>query len=158
VLKAIYLDKARVVISADKWKALRADESYRRIRAFDNGKLRALATWEGKVLLKKGQTIADAAIYALEVHNILSTDAFGNPLDRPQVVRDVAASGIYRTEEALVAVYEDLLVRFAGCEWVPSDTTPGGSRLIEKGNVYAPIDKGTPAYEEGLDMTRYGSW
>lgn len=153
----IYRDRGGVWLATARWVSLRADLDYVRIRAYDNGKMRAIVEWIGKAIVEKGSE-AYAAMFELAVENIISTDAeSGEKLAKPKYVKDVSACEKFRTEAEAIAAYEDLVVRYAGCEWVPSED-PSGFRLLERGNKLAPLDKNVPVIEDGMDETNYGSW
>lgn len=154
----IYRDREGAPITPAKWSELQNHPDYKFIHRYDNGKLRVIGTWVGKASLKQGQPASSATLYQLEVINIVTTDLEGNALPEPKEIKDIAASGAFRTEAELTNSYEDLLVRYAGCEWVPSGRTSSGVQLVEHGNRYAPLDRAVPVIEDGLDTSSFGSW
>lgn len=156
--KTVFLGRMRNPITKEYFDRVRGDPAYVQVRAFDNGKIRAYALWRGHATLKSGQPLSDAKVFELVVENIITVDAEDRPLPAVKVVRDPATSGWFRTEQEMINAYEDLLVRYAGCEWVPSSSTASGLQLIERGNKLAPLDKSVPVPDESVNSECYGAW
>ncbi|WP_174986198.1 hypothetical protein [Burkholderia lata] len=53
-------------------------------------------------------------------------------------IPDPTASREFRSEQELIDAYEDILVRYAGCEWLPSSDGQGGRQFVERGNLLVP--------------------
>jgi hypothetical protein len=71
----------------------------------------------------------------LNLTNIVTTDGEGRPLDVSRRSPDPTATREFRTAEEVLDAYEDILVRYAGCEWLSSTNGEGGRQFVEKGNV-----------------------
>lgn len=38
----------------------------------------------------------------------------------------------------MINAYEDILVRFGSCEWLPSSDWQSGRQFVERGNLFVP--------------------
>jgi hypothetical protein len=97
-------------------------------------------------------------VFAMVVVNIVSTDGEGRLLPEVRRVIDPTATREFRTEQECIDAYEDILVRYADCEWLTD--AKGATVLAEKGNVLVPIPPDTPDVR-GMDPDvagLAGSW
>jgi hypothetical protein len=78
-------------------------------------------------------------------------------LPEPAPQLDPALSGEFRTEQECIDAYEDALVRFGGCEWLPGSDGP---MFVEHGNKLVPRPPDVPD-TRGMDpdvADLAGSW
>lgn len=157
--RTLYLDHESKQITRKQWAELLDDDDYKKeLRHFNNGKIDVVLKWVGQCVLMPGQPSTHAKPFEMVVHNILTTDSEGVPLPEPKLVRDVDADGRFTNMKTAVEVYEDFLVTYCGCEFVPSGLTESGTQIIEHGNKYKPISKDVPIIEDGIDTSSFGSW
>ncbi|MDP9155324.1 MAG: hypothetical protein M3O74_13850 [Pseudomonadota bacterium] len=154
------VDRKGVAINKATWERYNADHAYRFFKEFDNGKIHVTCEWIG--IQRNADTVPRQhwKLFRLNVVNIVSTDGEGRPLPEPRRVADPTATRDFRTEKECVDAYEDILVRYAGCEWLPSSNGEDGRRFLEHGNVLVPpppdaVD--TRGLEKGVSDLA-GSW
>lgn len=156
-----YINRAGEIVPLQEWRNLRKNKGYTHIREFENDRLYAAVLWSGE--------INDAATippehwkpYRLIVVNIVSFDAEGLPLPEPKRVHDPDVSCEFRTEREAIESYEDLLVRYARCAWLPSAFKEGEHHFVEKDNKLAPPPPDAPTVKAGeveIDPAIVGSW
>ncbi|WP_155753730.1 hypothetical protein [Burkholderia anthina] len=133
-----YMRRDRLPITAADWKNLRSNREYTIVREFENERISVTAEWCGAV--KNGMNIPKQhwKPFMLSVTNIVTTDGEGRQLDKPIRTPDPTASREFRSEQELIDAYEDILVRYAGCEWLPSSDGQGGRQFVERGNLLVP--------------------
>ncbi|CAG9229409.1 hypothetical protein [Burkholderia vietnamiensis] len=133
-----YMDRKRLAITCARWEQLRKEHDYALVREYENERISVTAEWCGSI--KNGTTIPQQhwKPFRLSVVNIVSTDGEGRPLEKPLRTADPTASREFRSEQELVDAYEDILVRYAGCEWLPSSDGQGGRQFVERGNILVP--------------------
>lgn len=75
-------------------------------------------------------------------------------------VPDPTASREFRSEQELIDAYEDILVRYAGCEWLPSSDGQEGGQFVERGNILVlpPLDSVDVRGMEDEMADIAGSW
>jgi hypothetical protein len=155
-----YINRQGGKISRAAWLAHRKDRDYVVIKEFENDRIFALIEWLG--VGKNAENVPQAhwKLYRLNVENIVTTDGEGRPLDAPRRSPDVMMTREFRTEKEALEAYEDLLVRFGGCEWLPSSSGEGGRQFVERDNVLLPPPPDVPDTrgmdEEIQDIA--GSW
>ncbi|MEZ2310802.1 hypothetical protein AB6809_29580 [Paraburkholderia sp. RCC_158] len=133
-----FVSKEGHLLQQVEWQRLQKDPAYRFFREFENSRIHATCEWLG--VQKNSKTIPRAhwKLYRLNVENIVTTDGEGRPLDAPRRTPDPQVSREFRTMQECIDAYEDLLVRYADCEWLPSSTGEGGRQFVEKGNILVP--------------------
>ncbi|WP_175918306.1 hypothetical protein [Burkholderia pyrrocinia] len=155
-----YMRRDRLPITAADWKNLRSDRKYTVVREFENERINVTAEWCGAI--KNGTSIPQQhwKPFALFVTNIVTTNGEGRPLEKLLRTTDPTASREFRSEQELIDAYEDILVRYADCEWLPSSDGQGGRQFIERGNILitpSPDAVDTRGMEEEVaDIA--GSW
>lgn len=154
------VDRRGVAINKVTWERHHADHSYRFFREFENEKIHVTCEWVG--IARNAQTIPKQhwKLYRLNVVNIVSTDGEGRPLDAPRRAPDPQATREFRTEQEAIDAYEDILVRYADCEWLPSSMGESGRQFVEKGNILVPPPPDVPD-TRGMDediADLAGSW
>ncbi|KVE36828.1 hypothetical protein [Burkholderia sp. BDU5] len=133
-MAAGYMGRDRVPISGIVWKTRRPDREYTIIRAFENERLRVTAEWYGAITNGAAIPHVQRKPFRLLVINIITTDGEGRALERPLRMSDRTASREFRFEHELIDAYEeDILVRFGGCEWLPSSDWQSGRQFVERG-------------------------
>jgi hypothetical protein len=147
-------------ITQAAWVALQKNHAYRFFREFENEKIRVTCEWLG--FQKNAKTIPKQhwKLYRLDVENIVTTDGEGRPLDAPRRSPDPQATREFRTEQEAIDAYEDILVRYADCEWLPSSRGESGRQFVEKGNILVPPPPDVPD-TRGMDediADLAGSW
>jgi hypothetical protein len=155
-----FVNRNGVTIPGPTWEELQANHEYRYFRQFENEKIHASCEWLG--LAKNVKTIPRKhwKLYRLNVENIVTTDGEGRPLGASRRSIDPQVTREFRTEQECIDAYEDLLVRYAGCEWLPSSTGETGRQFVEKGNVLVPPSPDVPD-TRGMDKDiadLAGSW
>jgi hypothetical protein len=156
-----YVNKDGESITLTEFRRLRADKSYVTIREFENDKLYAAVLWLGEVEDAKSVPREHWKLYGLVVMNIVTHDVDGAKYPEPLRARDPALSNRFRTEQEAIEAYEDALVRFADCSWVPSSYNSGEHHFIEKNNKLAPPPPDAPSAKAGevqFDPAIVGSW
>jgi hypothetical protein len=161
--KNVYLNRDGESISLQQWRSLRAMKEYSCIREFENDKLYVAVLWLGEVPDAKTVPPEHWKLYGVTVMNIRKYDADGVKFeDGPRRTTDPELAQRFRTEQEAIDHYEDVLVRYAGCEWLQSEVEKGGHRFIERGNKLAPPPPDAPntrlLEEAGLDPALAGSW
>ncbi|RQZ70130.1 hypothetical protein [Burkholderia sp. Bp9004] len=133
-----YMDRRRLSLQPREWSKLRQDREYTIVREFENERINVTAEWSG--VIKNGMNIPKQhwKPFVLSVVNIVTTDGEGRPLEKPLRTADPTASREFRSEQELIDAYEDILVRYAGCEWLPSSDGQGGRQFVERGNLLVP--------------------
>ncbi|NTX17906.1 hypothetical protein [Burkholderia cepacia] len=133
-----YMRRDRLPITAADWKNLRSNREYTIVREFENERISVTAEWSGAI--KNGTSIPKQhwKPFVLSVANIITTDGEGRPLEKPLRTPDPIASREFRSEQEVIDAYEDILVRYAGCEWLPSSDGQGGRQFVERGNLLVP--------------------
>ncbi|WP_175716191.1 hypothetical protein [Burkholderia anthina] len=137
-MAATYMRWNRIALSEQEWKKLRQDREYTIVREFENERINVTAEWCGAIRNGLGIPEKHWKPFMLSVVNIVTTDGEGRPLEKPVRTLDPTASREFRTEQELIDAYEDILVRYAGCEWLPSSDGQGGRQFIERGNTLVP--------------------
>lgn len=155
-----FVNKEGGSITQNAWIALQKNHTYRFFREFENDKIHVTCEWLG--LQKNGKTVPKQhwKLYRLNVVNIVSTDGEGRPLDTPRRAPDPQATREFRSEQECIDAYEDILVRYADCEWLPSSTGEHGRQFVEKGNILVPPPPDVPD-TRGMDediADLAGSW
>jgi hypothetical protein len=138
-----YMDKDGLLISKSGWINKRADDSYRTIRQFDNGKVRVLLEWYGKV--STPDSFEDYwELFQLRVFNYLDA---GQLVDDPNF-RDK----FFGTESSGVAAYEDFMLR-----WTDSLVDEEGNFTESEDNTLEqrqppppPVPTDRPSSDAGL--------
>ena len=149
----IYVDKDGSRIGMSEWQELQGQEHYRRIRHFLNKTLRVEVIWHG-VVRDTNAPPEHWKPFALVVHNIMTKDSDGRPIERKEV-KDVDASQDFRTAAEACHSYEDFLVRYSQCEWLPAGVNDekGQPKMIfvERGNELAPISPDAPSLNRDVN-------
>jgi hypothetical protein len=156
-----YIDRNGEAISLEQWRNLRMNKGYTHIKEFENDTLYAAVIWKGEVDDSNTVPPEHWKPYTLIVQNIVATDAEGQPHPEPKRVRDPELSGDFRSEREALEAYEDALVRYAQCEWLPSSYKPGEHHFVERGNKLAPPPPDEPRVKAGefeIDPSVVGSW
>jgi hypothetical protein len=143
-----------------EWQRLQQDRDYRFLKEFENERLAAEVEWLG--IQRKAETVPRKhwKLYRLNVINIVTTDGEGRPLDVPRRTPDPTATREFRTVQEAIDAYEDILVRYADCEWLPSSNGESGRQFVEKGNTLVPPPPDQPD-TRGMDQDiadLAGSW
>ena len=121
----IYLDRGGRRIDSTQWQKLQADESYRIIRLYDNGEIRLMVAWKGKMSLQQKNSFRDTwPLFEIGMWNYDSEGVL-----RPD---PVVNGNTYPTIELAVKAYEDILLT-----WTNSEVDDEG-QLIEVDNNLAP--------------------
>jgi len=122
-----------------EWQRLQHDMSYRFVKEFENEKIHTTVEWLG--VQRHSETVPRKhwKLYRLNVVNIVTTDGEGRPLAAPRRTPDPTATREFRTVQEALDAYEDLLVRYADCEWLPSSHGDTGRQFMEKGNFLTPL-------------------
>jgi hypothetical protein len=155
-----YINRAGEEITLVDWRNLRKTKGYTHIKEFENDRLYAAVLWHGEINDPNTIPAEHWKPYRLVVINIVSYDADGLPLPEPKRVSDPDASGEFRTEREALDAYEDLLVRYAKCEWLPS-MKEGEHHFVERNNKLAPPPPDEPTVKAGeadIDPAIVGSW
>src|SRR5260370_1573400 len=155
-----FISKEGHPLQAVEWQRLQKDPSYRYVKAFENGKILATVEWLG--VQRKAETVPRKhwKLYRLNVTNIVTTDGEGRPLVVTRRTPDPTATREFRTVEEALEAYEDLLVRYADCEWLPSANGESGRQFVERGNTLVPPPPDQPD-TRGMDQDiadLAGSW
>lgn len=161
-VKRVYLDRDLSRITLQRHMELATSRDFTIVREFENNDLFARIVFnsqhrdDGKIPQEHWKP------FVLIVQNIITTDAEGNKLDEPARVKDIDASQKFRTEQEAIDSYEDLLVRHAHCEFVPSAWADSSGnpqmRLYEKGNKLLPPSKDVPVVEGVANEADFASW
>jgi hypothetical protein len=132
--KTAYVSREGHRLQRVEWQRLRADNAYRTVRAFENDTIGVTAEWVG--IGQNPQTVPPQhwKLYRLTVENIVRADAEGNPLPVPRRTVDPSLTRDFRTEQEAIDAYEDALVRFGGCEWLPAPDGATDPLFVEHGN------------------------
>ncbi|VWD44619.1 hypothetical protein BLA50215_05645 [Burkholderia lata] len=137
-MAAAYMNRRRLSLQPREWSNLRQDRQYTIVREFENKRINVTAEWSS--VIKNGMNIPKQhwKPFVLSVMNIVTTDGEGGPMEKPVRIPDPTASREFRREQELIDAYEDTLVRYAGCEWLPSSGGQGGRQFVEHGNILVP--------------------
>lgn len=120
-----HYDRNGEKISAHQWCELMDDSAYRNIREFDNGSVRVMLVWSGKVTPKEHSSFRDTwPLFALYVANY---DANGK-----LVIDPVMNGKTFAFEADAIDGYEKFL-----CQWTKCITNDDGE-FVEVGNDLAP--------------------
>jgi hypothetical protein len=149
----IFVDKDGSRITHEQWKALRADQDYVLIRNYLSDTLRVIVLWHG--MIDDPDTPPEHyKPFELAVFNIRIKDGEGNPIPRKETI-DPDATNNYRTAREAIQAYEDFLVRYSLCEWLPGSGTDenGNPKMIfiERGNLLAPLSPDVPSVNKDAD-------
>ena len=155
-----FVNKEGGSITQEAWVSLQKNYAYRFFREFENKRIHATCEWLGTQ--KNAKTIPRNhwKLYRLNVENIVTTDGEGRPLEAPRRTPDPQVTREFTTMQEAIDAYEDLLVRYADCEWLPSATGEGGRQFVEKGNILVPPPPDVPD-TRGMDddiAELAGSW
>jgi hypothetical protein len=153
-----YFNRENAELTYEAWTKLKDDPEYAILGHYENDKFEVIASWIGVCDMKIGEPTKYAKPFRLLTYVITYTEMDGTPLKVPRKTFDPTSSSDFRTEKQLVAMYEDFLVNYCGCEWVPGSVVPGEMRFIERGNKRRPLDKDVPIVEDGVDDSDYGTW
>jgi hypothetical protein len=117
---------------------LQGDHAYRFFKEFENERIAVSCEWLGVGKNPKTVPRAHWKLYRLNAFNIVTTDVEGRPLDKPVRAADPQLTREFRTEQEVLDAYEDALVRFGGCEWLPPPAGASGPMFVEHGNKMKP--------------------
>jgi hypothetical protein len=126
------------LLQRTEWTRLRADSSYFLVKEFENDKIAVSVEWLGFTRNANSVPRAHWKLYRLNVTNIVTTDGLGDPLPAPRRTFDPQLTREFRTEQEALDAYEDALVRFGGCEWLPPPAGASGPMFVEHGNKLKP--------------------
>jgi hypothetical protein len=132
--KAAFVSREGHRLQRVEWQRLRANPEYRIIKAFENDTIGVTVEWLGVAQNPVNVPREHWKLYALHVENIVRTDAEGKLLPVPRRTVDPSLSNTFRTEQEAIDAYEDALVRFGGCEWLPAPAGATGPLFVEHGN------------------------
>lgn len=120
----IYIDRVGMLITAEAWKAKQSDESYTIVRQYDNGAVRLVLKWVGRVANPAQVFSAYYKVFVLLVQNYRSDGTLVNdPVDGDKTFPDEAAA---------IEGYEEFLLKWTSCE---SDEA---GEFIEQDNDLTP--------------------
>lgn len=104
----------------------------------------------------------DLKPFLLLVENIIAIDKDGNKLESLEYIRirDESLCQSFRTEKEAINSYEDILVRFADCEFFPRRDEFGNEQtfLLERNNKFNPGGKDKPLPGDNVDPALMSSW
>jgi len=130
------------LVSFAGWRQQHRNHKHRYFKEFESGRIYAACEWRGVVRDADSIPKSHWKVFAMVVVNIISTDGEGRLLPEVRRVIDPTATREFRTEQECVDAYEDILVRYANCEWLTDKA--GATVFAEKGNVLVPIPPDTP--------------
>ena len=120
-----YIGRDGKRLKADEWAKLHADDAYRILSRFDNGKVEAYLTWNGEIKDPvAGQHKEYWPLFILKVNNYLENGT--------KRIDPVENGRTFPTEEDAVAAYKEFLMNWANCH-------NGEGQFVERGNQLAPI-------------------
>jgi hypothetical protein len=132
--KFAYISREGHRLQRVEWMRLRENRDYRVVKAFENDAIGVWVEWLGMAQNPVTVPREHWKLYALHVENIVRADAQGNLLPVERRTLDPALSRKFRTEQEAIDAYEDALVRFGGCEWLPAPAGATGPLFVEHGN------------------------
>ena len=155
-----HIDRKLNAVTAVEYEKLAKNREYTVVREFENENLFARIAFNGKITNHQKVPREHWTPFELEVVNIMTTDPDGSFLVEPIRCKDVDVSNSFRTEAEAINVYEDLLVRHAHCEFIPTTDDDGqpATRLFERGNRLAPPSKDAPVMTAEANARDYSSW
>ena len=120
-----HYDRNGLKISASQWLELMGDPTYHIIREFDNGSVRVMLVWNGKVTPKEHSSFRDTwPLFVLYVANYKANG---------RLVKDPTMNGVtFAFESDAIKGYEEFLKFWTDCE-VNDD-----GEFVEVGNELAP--------------------
>lgn len=124
-----YIDRNGNVITKERWKELRADESYCTVCAYDNGVVNVKVRWSGVVHKAENLLPAYWTVFYLLVYNYKT--------DGTMVVDPVDSDQPFATEAAAAEAYASFLSRWTESEY-------DGETLIEVDNTLEPVKPPEP--------------
>lgn len=158
-----YYDREGEEISREDYNALMNDQSYARIRDFENDRVIARVEWDGKVTGGRGLFPSERKIFRVVIWEKMTTDEYGNRLP-DDLVRLVPSleNEQHATLGSAIAQYEDFLARYTDCEFITN--SKGESVLMEVGNQRKPPEPPPPdaptidPSASNVDYDTMGSW
>ncbi len=139
-----HYDRNGEKISALQWFELMNDSAYHNIREFDNGSVRVMLAWSGKVTPKQHSSFRDT--WPLFVLYVANYDANGKPVKDP-----VMDGKTFPDEESAIKGYEKFLTQWTTCE------IDDKGAFIEKDNLLAPPPPPDPNAPQSVLITDSGS-
>jgi len=153
-MKPIYVTREGIKLgSLAEWKKLREDKSYVEVRAYDNGDVRAILEWNGRV--DDASVFRDCwPVFKLMVGNYAADGSlWPDPVEYGKT---------FPTEEAGIAAYEAFIER-----WTASRRDAEGALVEEDNNLTPtppppPPNPDAPASEvtaiKGMEDDDVGAW
>lgn len=144
-----YYDREGEKISLAAWKAKQADESYRQLKAYDNGTVRVTLDWTGRVRDAANSFQDTWPMFVLTVANYGSDGVLrADPIEDGKTFPDEATA---------LKAYTAFLTRWTESH-VETNGVTGEDELVEEGNTLvpeAPPDPNRPTTAVDDDI---GAW
>jgi hypothetical protein len=144
----LYLDHDGNRISLEQYKAHQADPTYTQVHAYDNGRVRAVVTWIGRIV-DPGSTFPDYyKLFKVEVWNYT---------EGGELAKDPGYPKFFPTRDKAVEEYNFFVAR-----WSESELDDEG-QLIEAGNTLTPPPPPNPDAPSSAppaddDIAGVGAW
>lgn len=143
-----HIDREGMPITQTRWHDLAKDESYVKVRRFDNGKVFAELLWYGAIPEKDVRNVLPEfyKVYSLIVKNYREDGS---------LVYDPASGETYPDEKSAIAGYEEFIFKHGEC-------VIDNGELVEVNNKLAPppppnLDAPAEKPIEGL-TDDFGAW
>jgi hypothetical protein len=134
-VKIGYFDRDGNSIPLAQWKTYRQDESYALVKQFDNGKVRVILEWMGRVPNPHASFPDTWPLFMLMVHNYASDGTLrADPVDDGKT---------FCNERAAVDFYTTFIAKWTESE-LEVDLETGEEVLVEVGNTLKPVEPPKP--------------
>jgi hypothetical protein len=144
-----YYDREGERISLAAWKAKRADESYTRLKVYDNATVRVELEWVGVVRDASNSWADTWSLFKLSVSNYGSDGVLrADPIENGKT--------FFAEADALEA-YNTFLERWTESHMVENGTT-GEMELVEEGNTLVPEAPPDPNRPSTIVEDDVGAW
>jgi hypothetical protein len=144
-----YYDREGEKISLAAWKEKQADESYRQLKAYDNGTVRVTLEWTGRVKDAANSFQDMWPLFVLNVGNYGSDGVLrADPIEDGKTFGDEATA---------LKTYTEFLTRWTESHVVENGTT-GEMELVEEGNTLVPEAPPDPNRPTTMIDDDIGAW
>ena len=144
--RTFYFDRELQQISAADWKKKQSDKTYTEVRLYDNGVVRVLLKWVGRIESSKMGLAEYRPVFLMLVQNYKSDGTLANdPVDSDKYFPDEAAA---------VTAYTNFLAK-----WTESSVNETTGEFVEEGNIYTPPEPPDPNKSSSeIELLDGGAW
>jgi len=129
---SVYTDRDGKRITRMEWTVKRGNKDYYVVRSYENDKIKVVVEWQG-FDPEKARPEDTWRIFEVAVFNIIISGSRPGAFVK-KLIEDPTYTKWYRTEEAAVDYYQNVLIEL-GCGRIETDDYLGGTEFVEIGNL-----------------------